>query len=126
MEYSFIRHFLPTGLLEHFTITSLYELCSLKDKSTYFEIVLEENNKILQDVVVSDYESKGFTEVRIQDFPIRGKAVYLVIRRRRWRHKQDPKKVIRNNFSYVAEGSVLTKELSAFLKDTVGYKGRYD
>ena len=89
----------------------------------YFEISLEENNCILGGVDASQYESKGFTEVTLQDFPIRGKAVYLVIKRRRWRHKQDSSKVIRNDFSYVAEGSVLTKELSDFLKGTGRYKG---
>ena len=47
-------HFLPDGLLSHFSIT----------------------------------------EVMLQDFLIRGKAVYLKIRRRRWRHKTDPKKNI--------------------------------
>ena len=98
-------------------------MCLVKDKTTYFELYLEENNKILGDIDGSQYESKGFTEVTLQDFPIRGKAVYLVIRRRRWRHKKNAKKVIRNDFAFVAEGSVLTKELSAFLKGTGRYKG---
>ena len=123
MELSFIGHFLPSDLLEHFSVVSFKELCFLKDKTVYFEISLEENNCILGGVDASQYESKGFTEVTLQDFPIRGKAVYLVIKRRRWRHKQDSSKIIRNHFSYVAEGSVLTKELSDFLKGTGRYKG---
>ena len=121
MDISIVSHFLPVGLLEYFTLKDVKELCSLKDKTVYFEINLEENNRILGNIDASQYESKGFTEITLQDFPIRGKAVYLVIKRRRWRHKQDPSKVIRNDFSFVAEGSVLTKELSDFLKGT----GRY-
>lgn len=121
MDISIVSHFLPAGLLEYFTLKDVKELCSLKDKTVYFEINLEENNRILGNIDASQYESKGFTEITLQDFPIRGKAVYLVIKRRRWRHKQDPSKVIRNDFSFVAEGSVLTKELSDFLKGT----GRY-
>ena len=121
MDISIVSHFLPAGLLEYFTLKDVKELCSLKDKTVYFEINLEENNRILGNIDASQYESKGFTEITLQDFPIRGKAVYLVIKRRRWRHKQDPSKVIRNDFSFVAEGSVLTKELSNFLKGT----GRY-
>ena len=121
MDISIVSHFLPVGLLEYFTLKDVKELCSLKDKTVYFEINLEENNRILGNIDASQYESKGFTEITLQDFPIRGKAVYLVIKRRRWRHKQDPSKVIRNDFSFVAEGSVLTKELSNFLKGT----GRY-
>lgn len=123
MESTLLSHFLPADLLNLFSVTTVKELCFVKDKTVYLEITLEEHNKILVNLDATQYESKGFTEVTIQDFPIRGRAVYLVIRRRRWRHKQDPKKVIRNNFSYVAEGSVLTKELSDFLKGTGRYKG---
>jgi hypothetical protein len=123
MEISLLPHFLPQGLLNHFSATMFQELCFLKDKTTYFQITLEEQNTILLPVDSSKYESKGFTEVTIQDFPILGKAVYLVIRRRRWRHKQNPKDIIRNDFSFIAEGSVLTKELSDFLKATGRYKG---
>jgi hypothetical protein len=67
----------------------------------------------------SDFESKGFYSVKnIQDFPIRGKAVYLAIKRRRWRSKADPNIVIHNDFSIIADGSKLTQELSDFLKGT--------
>jgi len=52
----------------------------------------------------SNYESKDFLpSSRIQDFPIRGQAVYLVIRRRRWHHKET-KREIRNDHSFIAEG----------------------
>ena len=123
MEISFISHFLPKGLLEHFSILDVFELCDIKEKRPYFEICLEENNKILKEVDASLYESKGFTEITIQDFPIRGKAVYLKIKRRRWRLKTNPKVSIRNDFSFVAEGSGFTQELSDFLKGTGRYKG---
>ena len=122
MEISFISHFLPKGLLEHFSILDVFELCDIKEKRPYFEICLEENNKILKEVDASLYESKGFTEITIQDFPIRGKAVYLKIKRRRWRLKTNPKVSIRNDFSFVAEGSGFTQELSDFLKGTGRYK----
>ena len=95
-------------------------------KKMFFEISLEENNEILGTYNKEQYESKGFTEITIQDFPIRGKAVYLKIKRRRWRHKERPNEIIRNDFSFVAEGSGFTKELSDFLKDTGRYKGGYD
>jgi hypothetical protein len=100
--------------LEHFSITSVFELCFLRKKQTYFEINLEENNKILKSVDSSLDESKGFTEITLQDFPIRGKAVFLNIRRRRWRLKDNPNIIIRNDFSFVAEGSGFTQELSDF------------
>ena len=115
--------FLPAGLLAHFTITTLLELGDVKDKTMFFEIHLEENNEILGVYNSALYESKGFTEVTLQDFPIRGKAVYLKIKRRRWRLKTDPAKIIRNDFHFVAEGAGFTRELSDFLKDSGRYKG---
>lgn len=101
-------------------------LGEVSSKKMFFEIHLEENNEILGGINGFEYESKGFTEITLQDFPIRGKAVYLKIKRRRWRHKERPNEIIRNDFSFVAEGSGFTKELSDFLKGTGRYKGRYD
>lgn len=114
---------MPQDLLQHFTITQFLELGDVSSKQVYFEIFLEEKNEILAAVDSTQYESKGLTEITIQDFPIRGKAVYLKIKRRRWRHKKEPNKIIRNDLSFIAEGSGFTKELSDFLKDTSRYKG---
>lgn len=121
-----LDNFLPEGLLVHFCITEVLQLGEVSSKKMYFEIHLEEKNEILGIIDSSQYESKGFTDIRIQDFPIRGKAVYLVIKRRRWRHKERPNEIIRNDFSYVAEGSGFTQELSDFLKGTGRYKGGYN
>jgi hypothetical protein len=60
----------------------------------------------------------------IQDFPLRGKGVYLRVKTRRWRHKQT-KKILKRDFSFIAEGSKFTEELSAFLKGASGYKAGY-
>jgi len=60
----------------------------------------------------------------IQDFPLRGRAVYLRIRKRRWRHK-DTGEIIKRDFSFMADGSKFTQELSDFLKEAGGYAARY-
>lgn len=114
---------MPSNLLAHFNLTALIELCDVKTKEEYFELCLEEKNEILLDVNTSLYESKDLSEITIQDFPIRGKAVYLKIKRRRWRLKSDPNKIIRNDLTFIAEGSGFTKELSDFLKESGRYKG---
>lgn len=62
----------------------------------------------------------------IQDFPICGKAVYLVIKRRRWRDKATQSVEIKSDYSFIAEGSKLTVELSDFLKGTDRDPRRYD
>jgi hypothetical protein len=125
LELDYVSHILPKGLLEHFKITAFLELCNVEDKTMFYEIQLEENNKILGDIDQNLYESKGFTEVVLQDFPIRGKAVFLRFKRRRWRLKTDKTKVVRNDFSFVAVGSGFTQELSDFLKGSRRYTGGY-
>jgi hypothetical protein len=111
--------FLPSGLLTQFIITDLKELGDVLNKQVSFYIFLEELNILPVGYIVSDYESKGFFEpTRIQDFPIRGKAVYLIIKRRRWRNKLNPKETISSDCSFIAQGAKLTEELSAFLKGT--------
>ena len=118
MYNSLLAHVLPCELLTYFTVTSVLELCDYNDKSTFLEVSLEENNALPEGYCKSDYQSKGFLSTsRIQDFPLRGKAVYLVIKRRRWRHKLT-RKEIKSDYTFIAEGCKLTKELSDFLKGT--------
>ena len=126
MDLTYLSYIFPKGLLEHFQIIEFKELYNEKEKSHFYEIVLEENNIILGDIDPSLYESKGFTEVVLQDFPIRGKSVFLRFKRRRWRLKTGKNSIIRNDFSFVAVGSGFTKELSDFLKDSGRYTGRYN
>lgn len=117
--------FLPKDLLLHFTITDIQSLCEVKLKREIFHIYLEEKNELPKGYTKEDYESKGFYKAKIiQDFPIRGKAVYLVIKRRRWR-KKDTKKEIKSDYSFIAVGSKLTEELADFLKDTGLDTSRY-
>ena len=56
--------------------------------------------------------------------PIRGKGVYLRLIKRRWRHKKTGA-IIKRDYSFMAEDSKFTVELSDFLKDASGYKARY-
>ena len=91
----------------------------VQTKKDCFFIYLDEKNLFPKDYNVNEFESKGFYERALtQDFPIRGKAVYLGIRRRRWHYKTDKSIEIKSDYSFIAEGSRLTVELSDFLKDT--------
>ena len=110
--------FLPEALLDHFDIEFTQELGEVSHKRMIYHIHLTEKNELPQGYTKGYYESKGFYKPKIiQDFPIRGKAVYLVIKRRRWRDKTT-KKELKSDYSFIAEGSKLTKELSDFLKGT--------
>jgi outer membrane usher protein FimD/PapC len=119
MDFSIFSSFLPEGLLSHFDIVDFKELGDLQTKKDCFYIYLDEKNILPKDYKNSEFESKGFYErALIQDFPIRGKAVYLGIRRRRWRSKNDKSIEVKSDYSFIAEGSKLTIELSDFLKGT--------
>ena len=52
------------------------------------EVVFEEKNNLPESYSKEEYESKGFFDQRIQDFSLRGKVVFLKVRRGRWRHKE--------------------------------------
>ena len=126
METALLEEFLPEFLLDYFEIVSFQKTGDISTKKMEYEIHLDERNNLPPVGNPEEYESKGFLpSSRVQDFPIRGKAVYLVFRKRRWRNKLTQKE-IRNDYSFVAKGSKLTEEISDFLKDTGRYPRRYD
>ena len=116
MKKDFHKFILPEVITEYFDIIGVQELGEIKTKKVYLEIFLEEKNILPPEIEASEYESKGFSSSsHIQDFPIRGKAVYLNVKRRRWRNKQS-KKQISKDLSIVSEGSKISKEFADFLK----------
>ncbi len=111
--------------MDYFQVCSFEILCNVSKKREYYVIVFEEKNEIPNGYPASEYESKGFMESKlIQDFPLRGKAVFLKLRKRRWRHKQTGV-IIKRDFTFMADGSKFTQELSDFLKDGNQYARRY-
>jgi len=125
IEPSFFKEVFPEEIMEYFEIKGFQQLCSVSEKLEYWLIDFDEKNDIPNGYPITEYESKGFTSASIvQDFPIRGKGVYLRIRKRRWRHKETGA-VIQRDFSFIADGSKFTTDLSDFLKDASGYAPRY-
>jgi len=117
MDYKeVLKNMLPEGLLDCFELNEMKLLPATDHELERYVIVLFEKNELPVGLKEEDYESKGFYKPRlIQDFPLRGKPVYLELHRRRWRNKQD-KKDIHRDFTLLAEGTKFTKELSDFLK----------
>jgi hypothetical protein len=97
-------------------------------KITHFDIT---NHIIEQDTVHLYFQEKkdlpkeekhrsltahGFhKEVTVQDFPLRGKKVFLHIKRRRWLDKTS-KEIVQRDWNLVAQGTRMTIEFAAFLK----------
>ena len=109
-EITLASFVLPTGVLDYFTITKVMKSAS------GLMIYLDENNLIPQEYIKDKVISKGFyEESSIQDFPIRGKAVYLYIRRRRWFNETKGEYICRD-WNLVAKGTRMTQEFASFLK----------
>ena len=64
-------------------------------------------------------ESKVFyNPVAVQDFPVRGKKLFLNVRRRRWIVKEDGRYVSRN-WKLIAEGNRMTHKFASFKKNYI-------
>ena len=111
MELNGYRLLLPEGTLEYFA------LVDVKESVNEVVIYLEEKNIVPEKYADQDTESKGFYDpVIVQDFPLRGKKVFLTIRRRRWILKKHNEYISRN-WRMVAEGTRMTQDFASFLKE---------
>ena len=103
---------LPPDVLDHFEVVSIEETKSLKQVDIYLDELYQPPSSEYT------YLSKGFTEERImQDFPVRGKAVYLHVRRRKWLEKETGK-IVTSIIELTHDGTQLTHEFAVFLKRT--------
>ncbi|MCK5777088.1 MAG: transposase [Bacteroidales bacterium] len=109
---SLLEYFLPKEFQVYFDFINIEE-----DGDNRLLLHLDE--KPIKPFAHSDKElvSNGFDEpVQIQDFPIRDKSVYFIIRRRKWLDKQTGK-VYSTNWDFTANGTSYTKEFADFLKE---------
>ena len=113
---SLIEMILPEGITTYFDITNI-----VKEEKSY-RIYLSEKSISPLECAADRFISKGFfDEIAVQDFPIRGKASYLHIKRRRWLNVRTGLTVYRN-WDMVAEGTRMTQEFAIFLKAIARYQ----
>ena len=111
---------------------SLIELLLPPEVFEYFDIVkvqIDEREVHVhldeKDIKPTGFEfvkliSKGFHQASIiQDFPLRDKAMYLHVRRRRW-YSESTRKTVERDWDVVAKGTRLTKDFATFLKGIFG------
>lgn len=114
---SLVQLFLPEFILEHF------ELKSAREEEGVFHLDLEEVNAPPEDLISEKLLSKGFfPAITVQDFPIRGRKVFMHIKRRRWLRVSTGAAVYRD-WNVVAKGTRVTSEFAAFLKEISRYNG---
>ena len=105
--------FLPEGILEYFD----YE--GYTNENKVVTIILVEKNtvpKLPAEYGERKIRQKGFKELRVDDFPVRGKKVKLLLRRRVWQiegveelHKREilttyPGTKLEKEFAFFFEG----------------------
>ena len=111
---SIVELLLPPDIFNYFGIIKT----DIKDKEIH--IYLDELNIKPDGFSKEDLISKGFhREATIQDFPVRDKALFLHVRRRRWLVKSSGE-VISRDWNTVAKGTSLTKGFATFLKGIFG------
>ena len=110
MDINLIKLFLPEFLVDHF------DFLRSDEKGSVLHLYFEEKNVPPVEFSSRILISKGFhQEITLQDFPLRGKQVYLHIKRRRWTDKTN-NEIVQRDWDLVAKGSRLTEEFATFLK----------
>jgi hypothetical protein len=111
LEKELLSLLLPQGLLEMFDVDRV----ETRSEEVHFylsqknELPVKGGQRLL---------SKGFfDEETLRDFPLRGKACFLHLKRRKWLDVETGK-IVFHEWSQVAEGTRLTTEFAAFLKGT--------
>lgn len=101
---------LPEVLVKYFDMTKHF----IKGEEIHFYFT--ELNETPEEFKGVKLHSKGFfPEATVQDFPIRGKNVFLHITRRRWLNETTGK-VVTRDWQLVAKGTRATSDFAAFLK----------
>jgi hypothetical protein len=104
--------FLPEGVLQWFDVVS-----SSKTAKT-LQVVFEEKNipPVTEKIRGRHIESKGFKEISVEDFPVRGRKTTFTFRRRYWK-VEGLEQLLKRDIALVWEGTQLEKEFAAFLKE---------
>lgn len=106
-----LKFMLPDFLVDHF------EVISTTNTEEILHLYFEEKIKPPAEFNGLELVSKGFlNEITIQDFPLRGKFVYLHIKRRRWTNKTSGE-IIKRDWTLTAKGTRMTQEFASFLKE---------
>ncbi len=123
-DLSLLSLFLPEGLLDFFDIVG-FEQKPIKNPmyDNRLIVFLEEKKQIPDLYKDHTYKACGFMEPRvIDDYPIRSNLVSLSLKRRRWDVLMDGKwtKTSRDWDGFIAQGTRMSKEFAAFLKEING------
>ena len=103
---------LPSGTFEWFDLTDS------QGTQTDLHVVLTEKNNppLTPELQNRKVESKGFKDITITDFPVRGRRLTLTFRRRYWQ-VEGMSSYLKRDIPLCAPGTGLSVEFADFLKD---------
>lgn len=105
---------LPRKIFEYFDIVQV------KTEHDEVHVYLDEKSIKPEGYELVKLISKGFhAESIVQDFPLRDKAMFLHVRRRRW-FSESTRKTVERDWTVVAKGTHLTEGFATFLKGILG------
>ena len=109
-------YILPSEIAENFDLTDVREE-GTSSGNTVLHLYLDE--RAIVPGGRSDLKPNGFYEESlITDFPIRDHDTVLHVRRRRWKGADGKSRA--RDIRLTAEGTRISEEFAAFLKDTLG------
>jgi len=110
-----LKLLLPEGVFEWFDVTD-----SSRTEDVLSVTLTEKNIPPLDsEDKGKHFESKGFKEITVTDFPIRGRRVLLTFRRRYWQ-VEGKNELLKRAITICADGTTLEKEFASFLKEDGG------
>jgi len=115
METTLIKLHVPDDILAHFEYERIEEISGVirihlvekKDPMHYPKGIIGKGQRSLNGYM---------SPIELQTFPAKGKEMFLLLKRRRWKLKGDNKSYF-NTYSFCKEGMKATKEFGAFLKE---------
>ena len=115
MNQELIQLFAPEVILSHFEYKEMEEI------SGVYRLCLDEKNDVSHHPAAlkgkSDVILNGFMNpIELQTFPAKGKEVFLILRRRRWK-LQGSEESYHNTYDFHELGMKATREFGAFLKE---------
>ena len=113
---SFLKLVAPEDIIKYF------DLIKINEKSCYYELIFEEKKDLIPSELSNiDAVLDGFCNpLSLLSFPLKGTPTYLVLKRRRWKHK-GTNKHYSNEYYFNHPGVKATKEFASFLKEVHGH-----
>ncbi|MCF6270405.1 MAG: hypothetical protein L3J41_11880 [Melioribacteraceae bacterium] len=105
-------------------LSKSFSLTKIREKKEHIIIEFEEDSELIpkelegKDVVLNGY----MNPIEMQTFPLKDKAVYLLVKRRRWKIRGENKKSYHNSYNLTETGIKATPDFGAFLKAVYGRK----